>query len=73
MVPFGPLEKPREHPIPDQADARWRGLGFRDRIPIDESGPEFAEPLVEMRSLGIAGENYYFGTHNPPYSRRMAQ
>ena len=70
MATFGSLEKLRERPTPDQRAARRRRLDFRNRIPSDETAPEFTEPLVDLRSLGIAGENYYFGTHNPPGWRR---
>ena len=71
MSPFGPLEKLRARPIPDQAEARLRRIEFRNKIPIDKSAVEFAEPLIEVGGLGIAGENYYAAEHNPPYWRRI--
>jgi len=69
--PFGPWEKLRARPIPDHAEARSRRNGFRNKIPIDKSAPEFAEPLMDLPSLGIAGENYYAIERNPPYWRRI--
>src|SRR5580704_11493226 len=66
MNPFGPLEALRTKPIPNQDFARAARKGFR-ALPIDP-GHEFAgEPLVEIAAEGIAGENYYHSTRNPPY------
>ena len=63
---FGPLAGLREAPIPDQGPARARHEGFR-RHPIDRLGPHGNEPLVDLKSCAIAGENYYHATRNPPY------
>lgn len=71
MSPFGRLAALRENPIPDQDAARARRQGFRDRIALDTAAAAFAEKLVELRTQGIAGENYYYATHNPPYWRRI--
>jgi zinc D-Ala-D-Ala dipeptidase len=68
---FGRLKDLRHKPIPDQAEARARRPGFRDRIAIDKNAPAFAERLVDLKAQGIAGENYYFAVRNPPYWRRI--
>jgi D-alanyl-D-alanine dipeptidase len=67
---FGALAGLREKPIPDQAKSRAAREGFRARA-IDKAGPAFREPLVSAVAHGIAGENYYFITRNPPYWRRI--
>ncbi len=66
MSAFGPLEEYRSRAIPDQEKARAARIGFRTRIPI-ERGAHDAEAMVEAKSVGLAGENYYAGTRNPPY------
>lgn len=68
MPVFGSLEALRRRPIPDQGAARARKKGFRDYA-IDAGAG--AEPMVELGSLGIAGENYYWSERNPPYWRRI--
>jgi D-alanyl-D-alanine dipeptidase len=67
---FGALAPLRERPIPDQAPLRAAREGFRKRA-IDKSGPAYGEKLVSAKTHGIAGENYYFITRNPPYWRRI--
>ena len=67
---FGPLAGLREKPIPDQGPTRARHEGFR-RHPIDRLGPHGNEPLVDLKTCAIAGENYYHTTRNPPYWGRI--
>ncbi|MEI9996060.1 MAG: M15 family metallopeptidase [Rhizomicrobium sp.] len=69
MSPFGFLDALRSRPIPGVAAARALYTGYR-RHPIARSNAYFAEPLVAAQELGLAGENYYYGTRNPPYWRR---
>jgi D-alanyl-D-alanine dipeptidase len=71
MHPFGQLADLRAKPIPDQTRARAHRQGFRDKIAIDRQATAFAEPLVDLRARGIAGENYYFTARNPPYWRAI--
>ena len=54
-------------PIPMHKSAPTAG-NYHD-IPIDARDPRYAEPLVDARAYGIAGENYYARTdaRNPPY------
>jgi D-alanyl-D-alanine dipeptidase len=66
--PFAAL---RDRPIPDQDVARAARVDFRHKIPIDEKHALYGEPLVDVRSLGIAGENFYHLERNPPYWRRI--
>ncbi|MEI9885520.1 MAG: M15 family metallopeptidase [Rhizomicrobium sp.] len=70
MIVFGALGDLRTRPIPHQAAARARRQGFRGH-PIARSNAHYGEDLLEVRSLGIAGENYYYAARNPPYWRRI--
>ena len=70
MSLFGALEELRNRPIGDQAQMRARKAGFRDG-PIERSNTHHLEELVDLRDLGIAGENYYYSSRNPPYWRRI--
>jgi D-alanyl-D-alanine dipeptidase len=70
MSLFGALEELRTRPIPDQAPARVRKSGFRGGK-IDRDNTYYLEELVDLRDLGIAGENYYYSSRNPPYWRRI--
>jgi D-alanyl-D-alanine dipeptidase len=72
MSPFGPLQALRTQPIPDQAAARARHADFRRVIRIDAAAPQYGEALVDIRTLGVAGENYYYSEKNPPYWGRAA-
>jgi len=67
---FGRLEEYRGRALGDEAGARILREGYR-RHPIARSNELYAEPLVDIRAYGIAGENYYFATRNPPYWRRI--
>jgi D-alanyl-D-alanine dipeptidase len=71
MSVFGVLEELRARPIPDQGAVRNRTPGWRAKVAIDHTGPRFQEPLVDLKAHGIAGENYYHSTRNPPYWRRI--
>jgi D-alanyl-D-alanine dipeptidase len=71
MSPFGPLDELRTKPIPDQDSARTARTGFR-ALPIDRGHMLAGEPLVEIAAEGIAGENHYHSTRNPPYWTRIA-
>src|SRR5437868_15221442 len=70
MSLFGALESLRNEPIGDLAEARASRNGYRDH-PISGNGAAFTEPLVDLRDLGIAGENFYHSHRNPPYWRRI--
>jgi D-alanyl-D-alanine dipeptidase len=70
MSPFGPLKELRGTPIPAQDFARAARKGFRE-LPIDAGHALSTEPLVEIAAEGLAGENYYYGTRNPPYWTRI--
>jgi D-alanyl-D-alanine dipeptidase len=70
MTPFGPLEDLRRRPIPDQAKPRAAKAEFRAH-PIDRASDVSNEPLADVRSEGIAGENFYHAVRNPPYWRRI--
>ena len=62
MNPFGPLQILRDKPIPAPREKR----GYRD-IPIDANGAANKEKIVRADAFGIAGENFYASTRNPPY------
>jgi len=70
MTIFGGLERWRQTPIPDQAAVRARRTGCR-ALPIDTRCAQYGETLVELRDLGVAGENYYWSERNPPYWQRI--
>ena len=57
-----------EIPIPDQTQLRLR-RGARQH-PINLGSVENQERALDVRMHGIAGENYYFSTNNPPYMHR---
>ena len=69
MSPFGALEELRNRPIGDQAQPRAVRQGFRQRIMLASDNVLFGEPVVEARTLGLAGENFYASSRNPPYWR----
>lgn len=71
MSAFGPLEELRSRPIGDQAGARAARKGFRQRIALDPANSLFGEAVVEARAAGLAGENFYASSRNPPYWQRV--
>jgi D-alanyl-D-alanine dipeptidase len=71
MSLFGALEELRSRAVPQQHQARARRNGFRNRA-IERSNIYYLEELVDLRDLGIAGENHYYSLRNPPYWRRIA-
>lgn len=71
MSAFGALEELRVRPIPDQNAIRTRTPGWRAKVPIDHTSAGFQEPLVDLKAHGIAGENFYYSTRNPPYYKRI--
>jgi D-alanyl-D-alanine dipeptidase len=70
MSPFGALSDLRSRPIADSAGMRARKTGFRRHL-IARSNIYYLEDMVDVRDLGLAGENYYHATRNPPYWRRI--
>lgn len=71
MSAFGILESLRDRPLADQAPVRQSRKGFRTRIPIARDDRLYAEPVVEARALGLAGENFYASDRNPPYWHKV--
>src|SRR6185312_9243494 len=72
MSPFGPLEDLRNRPIGALAAARAARKGFRSRIAIARDNELFGESVVEARTAGLKGENFYAGNRNPPYWQPIA-
>jgi D-alanyl-D-alanine dipeptidase len=70
MTLFGALSDLRSRPIADAAAARARKTGFRQGR-IARSNIHYLEETVDVRDLGIAGENFYYSPRNPPYWRRI--
>lgn len=67
----GSLARYRATPIAAEvARAETLRPGYRAH-PVDLSAPEQADPMVDLRDLGIAGENHYHAAHNPPYHQRI--
>src|SRR5689334_21003605 len=54
-------------PVPSSAAALERKRGYREVIPIALGEALARESLVEVRELGIAGDNHYNTPRNPPY------
>ncbi len=54
-------------PVPPSAEVLARKAGYRDGVPIAFDGALAAEACVEVRSLGIQGDNHYNTPRNPPY------
>lgn len=65
----GVIDDLRERPVPDLAEARERQKDYR-KYPI-AAGPWSEESLVDLKSLGLRGENYYHRADNPPYYQRV--
>lgn len=57
----------KRSPVPSSAEAQARKCGYRDEVAIAFEGEAAGEPCVEARDIGLAGDNHYFGTFNPPY------
>jgi D-alanyl-D-alanine dipeptidase len=70
MSLFGALDELRCRPIVAQENARIRRVNFRART-IDRANTYYLEDMVDLRDLGVAGENYYHSLRNPPYWRRI--
>jgi D-alanyl-D-alanine dipeptidase len=70
MALFGGLSDLKSRPIGDLSALRARRMGFRG-LPIERSNTYFGEEMADVRSFKVAGENYYFGTRNPPYWRQI--
>src|SRR5579872_3493064 len=69
MDVFGALTDLRQRPIGDLTGARAAREGFRSRIAIAQDHPLAGEALCEAQRFGLAGENFYASTRNPPYWR----
>ena len=67
MSVFGALEELRSRPIGALSGARAARKGFRQRIALDKAHALFDEPVVDARDTGLAGENFYASSRNPPY------
>jgi D-alanyl-D-alanine dipeptidase len=60
------MQRTSTTPIPDQTIPRDRRRGSRSH-PLNLNAPENRERAIDVRGRGIAGENYYFSSKNPPY------
>jgi len=54
-------------PVPPSAEVLARKRGYRETVSIDFAGALASEPCIEVRSVGIAGDNHYNTPRNPPY------
>lgn len=70
MTQFGPLLELRDRPIGPATESRARRAGYR-AYPIARSNTLHGEAMVDLKSVGLAGENYYHARHNPPYWQRI--
>jgi D-alanyl-D-alanine dipeptidase len=58
-------------PVPSSAEAQARKRGYRTDVAIDFASGLQDELCVESRTIGIAGENHYNTSFNPPYHERI--
>ncbi|MGZ5841473.1 MAG: M15 family metallopeptidase [Xanthobacteraceae bacterium] len=63
---FGDLEELRQKAIPDLTPARERRKNYRSH-PIDAGSEFYSDQIVDIRTFGIQGENFYHRPDNPPY------
>ena len=61
----------RQRSVPSSQEAQARKQGYRTGVPIKRDGALSGEPCVEVRSIGLAGDNHYNGALNPPYYERI--
>lgn len=61
----------KQKPVPSCAEAQARKRGYRTDIAIASDGEAAGEPCVEVRSIGLAGDNHYFSATNPPYHQKI--
>ncbi|WP_018998085.1 M15 family metallopeptidase [Hirschia maritima] len=61
----------KKRPIPAFGPVNKLKQGFRQEVDIDRSNALFDEQMVDVRSLGIAGDNHYFTVSNPPYFQKV--
>ena len=54
-------------PVPSSAEVLARKRGYREDVRIDFTGALAKEACVEVRSLGLKGDNHYRTPRNPPY------
>jgi D-alanyl-D-alanine dipeptidase len=71
MSAFGDLEELRRRPMDDQAALRAARKGFRQRIAIARDNVLFDESVIEAHEAGLAGENFYASSRNPPYWHKV--
>ena len=61
----------RQRPIPSCHEAQARKRGYRTEVPIMLGGALASESCVEVRSIGLGGDNHYNSVFNPPYHERI--
>lgn len=66
-----PLAKFREKPVPASADLLAVKQGYRQSVAIDFSCLLAQEDCLDVRQVGIAGNNHYNSPYNPPYFERI--
>lgn len=72
---FGSLDSIRDKPIPSLATRRKLrkpddGPDYRSHQ-IDQAHSLFEEPAIDVRNLGLQGENFYHREDNAPYYHRV--
>ncbi len=61
----------RQRPVPSCIEAQARKRGYRTEVPILLDGVLADEPCVDVRDIGLAGDNHYNTAFNPPYHTRI--
>ncbi len=57
----------KSKPVPSSTEVLARKRGYREVVRIDFGGELAEEACIEVRELGIAGDNHYNTPRNPPY------
>ena len=57
----------RSRPVPAFGAEAERKEGYRVNTPIDRQAAAAGEDCVDLRDIGVAGDNHYYCDCNPPY------
>ena len=61
----------KKSPIPEIGPVNDLKQGFRQEVKIDRENALFDELMIDVRERGIAGDNHYFTSSNPPYFQKV--
>jgi D-alanyl-D-alanine dipeptidase len=64
------LSRLKKIPIPSLSDATNKKQGYR-KYPLDSTHNLYNEAYSDIRDHGLAGDNFYHRTDNPPYYEQV--